>query len=45
VQELATLDQQGVVGDLLSQRVFEGVFNIADRRLLVDELRRLQFGK
>ena len=42
VQELAPLDQDRVVGDLLRQRVLENVFGIAHRRLLVDELAQLQ---
>ena len=42
VQDLAPLDQQRVVGDFLRQRVLEGVLDIADRRLLVDELAQLQ---
>jgi hypothetical protein len=42
VQELAALDQQRIVGNLLRQRVLENVFNVARSRLLVDELPRLQ---
>ena len=42
MQELAALDQQRVVSDLLRQRMLEGVLNIARRRLLVDELPGLQ---
>ena len=42
VQELAPFDQQRVVGHLLRQRMLEDVFDVADRRLLVDELRHLQ---
>ena len=42
VHLLAPLDQYRVVGDFLGQRVLEGVFDVADRRLLVDELADLQ---
>src|SRR5713226_9506227 len=42
VQELAALEQQRVVGDLLRQRMLEDVLDIAGGRLLVDELRHLQ---
>ena len=42
MQLLAPLQQHGVVGDLLRERVLEGVFDVADRRLLVDELAELQ---
>src|SRR5216683_5442853 len=45
VQELAALDQQRVIGDLLRQRVLEDVFDIARGRLLVYELRHLQLGE
>ena len=45
MQELAALDQHRVVGDLLRQRVLEGVLDIARGRLLVDELARLQVGE
>ncbi len=38
VQEFAPLDQQRVVGNVVGQRVLEGVFDISHRRLLVDEL-------
>src|ERR1700683_3981168 len=41
----ATLDQQGVIRDLLSQRVLEHVLETASRRLFVDELTCLQFGQ
>jgi hypothetical protein len=45
VQKPAALSQQGVVGHVVGQRVLEGVFDINRRRLLVDELARLQAGQ
>ena len=43
MQLLATLEQHGVVSYFLGERVFEGVFNVDDGGLLVDELAHLQF--
>src|ERR1700731_218871 len=42
MQQLAALDQQRVVGDLLRQRVLEDVFDLGRGRLFVDELAGLQ---
>ena len=38
MQPLAPLEQHGVVSHLLRERVLEGVFDVNDRGLLVDEL-------
>ena len=38
VQQFAAFGKQRVVGDIVGQRVLEGVFDIARCRLLVDEL-------
>ena len=38
MQLLATFEQHGVVSHLLRERVLEGVFDVNDRGLLVDEL-------
>src|SRR5580704_16523575 len=45
VQEFAASDQQRVVGDLLGERMLENELSIGERRLLVDELDRLQIRK
>src|SRR5216683_4611901 len=45
MQKLAALDQQGVVGDLLRQRMLECVLNPRERWLFIDELACLQIGK
>jgi hypothetical protein len=42
---LAALDQQRVVGDLLSERVLEDVVDAGRRQLLVNELGRLQIAE
>src|SRR5262249_19797784 len=42
VELLAALQQNGVVSNLLGQRVLEDVFHIRDRRLLVHEFAKLQ---
>jgi hypothetical protein len=43
MQQAAALGQHRVVGHLLSQRVLECILKVAGRRLLIDELRKLQF--
>ena len=42
MQLLPPLHQHGVVGHLLRERVLEGVFDVADRWLLENELAKLQ---
>jgi hypothetical protein len=44
MQQAAPFVQHRVVGDVIGQRVLEGVLDVADRRLLVDELAELEFG-
>ena len=45
MQLLAALLEDRVVGDLLGQRVLEDIFDVRDRRLLVDELAKLEVGE
>ncbi len=45
VQEFAAVRQHRVVTDLQGQGMLEGVFDIAHRGLLVDELGELQRGQ
>src|SRR5260370_15927364 len=45
VQQLAALDQQRVIRDLLRQRMLEGVFDSGGSGLFVDELGQLQVGE
>jgi hypothetical protein len=42
VESLAPFLEQGAVGDLMSERVLEGVLGIRKQTRLVQELRRLQ---
>src|SRR5712675_1315420 len=45
MDQFAPLDQHRAVRDLLRERVLEGVLDLSYRRLLVDELRKLQRGE
>ena len=45
MQQLAVFDQKRVVGNLLGQCMLEDVFDIARRRLLMDEFGALQMGE
>jgi len=38
---LAAFQQDGVIGNLLCQRVLEDILHVGDRRLLVNELAKL----
>jgi len=44
MQMPSSLDQDGVIGDLLRKSVFEDVLDIADGRLLVNELTKFETG-
>ena len=45
MQLLAALLEDRVVGDLLRERVLEDILDVGDRRLLVDELAKLEVGE
>src|SRR5215469_15557041 len=45
MERAAALVQQRFVSDLLRQRVLEAVFDIADRRLFIDEFAELKLSK
>jgi hypothetical protein len=45
MENLAPLDQYGIVCHLLRQRVFEYESDVGKRRLLIDEFATLQNGK
>src|SRR5215831_9468157 len=42
MQQPASLDQYRVIGNLLRESMFEDIFDISQRRLLVDELAQLK---
>src|SRR5262249_3742511 len=45
VQQAAAFSQDRLVGDVMGEGVFEGVFDIARRGLLIDELTYLKRGE
>src|SRR6476660_5852710 len=45
MQLLAPILQDRIVRDLLRERVLEDIFDVRDRRLLIDELAKLEIGE